>query len=271
MMERNIETVQVGEEGGSSCYGSCCGWLKNFSPREKETMTTMRKPHSHHNILNLITGEVFETLICSRFLLPEDIASLLQVDGIFNSYTELRKSYCKIHGTKLDLTYEDYLNRNYHRNHRANESNNNDVQFLIWSLEQQAFISAAPSLKYGNGGNVNDIGDDEPPSLCPDCLDCRMARFESKKKCPCCNYFIFHEWVNTTCEGKCQKIVCESCGSYSCQADDCDNKKPHCGTCFDGYYCEPCNRDFHENCRTSSECGECSRRFCFDCTLSGYV
>jgi hypothetical protein len=49
MMERNIEAVQVWKEGGSSYYGSCCDWLKNFLPsREKETMvTTTRKPHSH--------------------------------------------------------------------------------------------------------------------------------------------------------------------------------------------------------------------------------
>ncbi|OEU12694.1 hypothetical protein FRACYDRAFT_219453, partial [Fragilariopsis cylindrus CCMP1102] len=199
--------------------------------------STKRKPHSHAHecrsksstdgdsgnniIFNLITGEIFETLICSRFLLPEDIASLLQVDGIFNSYMQLRKSYCKIHGTKLDLTYEDDWDRNHHRHNRhcedshnnetmirANDNNNNDVEFLIWSLKQQAFISAAPSPKYGNVSNVNVVDDDnaEPQSLCPDCLDCRMARFNSEKKCPCCKEFIFHKSINTACGGKCQKI-----------------------------------------------------------------
>jgi hypothetical protein len=204
---------------------------------------------------------------------------------------QLRKSYCKIHGTKLDLTYEDCLDRNYHRNNRhsedihddetmirADDINNNDVQFLIWSLEQQAFISAAPSVKYGNGGNVNvddddddDDDDDEPPSLCPDCLDCRMARFNSEKKCPCCKEFIFHKNVNTACWGKCQKIVCANCGSYSCEADHCHNKKLHCSTCFDGFWCESCDRELHEICDPSSRCGECSQRFCFSCTFAGYA
>lgn len=320
MTKRSIEAAQVGKKGRSSCYGSCCDWLKIILSREKETMvtttststsststtttstTTKRKPHSHahecrskssadgdsgNNIMfNLITGEIFETLICSRFLLPEDIASLLQVDGIFNSYMQLRKSYCKIHGTKLDLTYEDDWDRNHHRHNRhcedihndetmirANDINNNDVQFLIWSLKQQAFISAAPSLKYDNVGNVNVVDDDndEPQSLCPDCLDCRMARFNSEKKCPCCKEFIFHKNINIACGGKCQKIVCENCGSYSCEADQCGDKKLHCSTCFDGYWCECCDRELHEICEPSSRCGECSQRFCCSCTFAGYA
>jgi hypothetical protein len=258
-------------------------------------------PSSRTSILKMMTAEVFDTLICSQFLLPEDIASLLQVDEIFDSYQHLRKSYCKIHGTKLDLTYEDYFmdcnyprHRHRHRREdiinndnelmiRGNDNDNdNDVRFLIWSLEQQAFISAAPdsssssssssassSASASASANDNTNSNEKPPSHSPDCLDCRMARFHSKKKCPCCTQFLFHERVNTTCTGKCEKIVCEDCGCHSCMAEDCHNNKTHCTSCFEGYTCRWCYQEFHEECVPSSECFECRKAGCDYCINYG--
>jgi hypothetical protein len=248
------------------------------------------------SIMKSITGEIFDILICSQYLLPEDIVSLLQVDKISDSNKQLRQRYCRIHGTKLDLTYEDYcLDHHHHHHHHHHHDNhdddddddietticaNNDVRFLIWFLEQHAFISATPSLENDNGGDSNSDDDDddgygnnndndsvnnEPPSLCPDCLDCRMARFNSEKKCPCCNKFLFHTLIDNKCEGELQQIVCEECSVNDCNAEDC-HIKTHCANCFEGYYCDVCCNGFHEKCEgPSCKCGVCDKAFCREC------
>jgi hypothetical protein len=69
----------------------------------------LRRLDINPSIIKSITGEIFDSLICSQYLFPEDIVSLLQDDDV---ETTIRA--------------------------------NNDVRFLICFLEQQAFISCAP-------------------------------------------------------------------------------------------------------------------------------
>jgi len=139
----------------------------------------------------------------SQFLDPQDMIALLQVETLLWCsmrkseaeaeatqqqgsscwhFPQLRHRFCRIHGTKLDLTYEDSAERRrvllftttvldppkeqtpdapalaprdrsiqYHDNNNNKNNNHNNetdietdnIQFLLWCLEQQAFITAA--------------------------------------------------------------------------------------------------------------------------------
>ena len=238
-------------------------------------------------ITNYIGGEIFESLICSRYLDSDDMISLLQINGIIESFPQICQRYCAVHGTKLDLTYEDYSERRRHhqqqrRHHqqqqerdrdpdsdRANNNNtidvavaaattdnDNDVRFFLWWLEQQAFISA--------GNN-----EEELPSRSPDCFDCRMARFHQKKKCPCCNDYVYYEEI-FTCEGQCQKTACtvnKGMSQCGCIKADCPSDGLFCFDCFKGYYCEPCGEEYNSRCMPPRVCeGDiCGDHICNGC------
>jgi hypothetical protein len=207
-------------------------------------------------ITKYISGQVFNHLICSRFLVPADMISLLQVNGISDSFPQLGQRYCKIHGVKLDLTYEDYAEHHRHR-HRDRDQDqdqdiddstgaDNDVRFLMWCLEQQAFISAATATTKTHDTDV--LVDGEPPSFSPDCLDCRMARFHNKKRCPCCNDFEVYDDICTCGNLACKtKTACVDCheGRCLCNKEDCHENDSYCAVCFKGYFCESCDNDYH--------------------------
>lgn len=266
---------------------------------QPESSPTTDKNQLLPPILNLVTGELLSTVMCSQFLLPEDIASLLQIDEIFDSHEQLRSSYCSLHGTKFDDTYEDTVERRYgnYQNdtsptpnydddgnycgiiNKNDDGGNDDVSFLIHALEQQKFILADPtSVSSVFTTTMND--DDKPsietsqkpPSLSPDCLDCRMARFFSKKKCPCCDIFLHHNLFDESpaCEGKCKKLICEDCGGNSCDEIDCDDTGIQCDKCFDGFYCECCDGEFHNKCVQSDKCTECEIIYCRRCVDIGF-
>ena len=238
-------------------------------------------------ITNYIGGEIFESLICSRYLDSDDMISLLQINGIIESFPQICQRYCAVHGTKLDLTYEDYSERRRHhqqqrRHHqqqqerdrdpdsdRANNNNtidvavaaattdnDNDARFFSWWLEQQAFISA-------------DNNEEELPSRSPDCFDCRMARFHQKKKCPCCNDYVYYEEI-FTCEGQCQKTACtvnKGMSQCGCIKADCPSDGLFCFDCFKGYYCEPCGEEYNSRCMPPRVCeGDiCGDHICNGC------
>lgn len=72
----------------------------------------------------LLSGNVFKDLICS-FLLPEELVELLKVSEL---PFLLGDRFCRTHGTTLDVSNNEH-------------QNNNDIGFLIWFLEQQAFFA----------------------------------------------------------------------------------------------------------------------------------
>jgi hypothetical protein len=238
-------------------------------------------------ITNYIGGEIFESLICSRFLDSDDMISLLQINGIIKSFPQIRQRYCKIHGTKLDLTYEDYSERRHHHQQQQERNrdpdsdrdnndgtmnttttttniadNNNDARFFSWWLEHQAFISA-------------DNNGEELPSISPDCIDCRMARFHHEKKCPCCKTFWNHEDI-VTCAGQCQKTACaDAChdgiSQCACNKEDCHNDGMFCSDCFTGYFCEPCETMYDKKCMPPRVCDgdACGDLICNGCADEG--
>jgi hypothetical protein len=222
MVEAAINNkVEEGERKRGSCITSTCSSKSTSISTTVTTTTTTTTPFP---ITKYISGQVFDHLICSRFLLPADMISLLQVNGISESFPQLSQRYCKIHGVKLDLTYEDYVEHHCHRprdQDRDSSSSSssssssptgadNDARFLLWCLEQQAFILAATATARTDDTDI--AVDDEPPSLSPDCLDCRMARFHNKKRCPCCNDFEYYEAIFTCGKIACKtKIACMDC------------------------------------------------------------
>ena len=258
-------------------------------------------------ILNSVTGEVFSTVICSQFLLPEDIAALLQVDEIFNVHEQLRTRYCKLHGTKFDETYEDAVERRRsscyrrlgNRQHETaatttpsrnvdgkcggdnnsqydDEDDINDLSFLIHALEQQKFILADPlsssSRIIVNDEECSNDDDNKLPSLSPNCLICRMARYHSKKKCPCCDTFVHHKLFHesSVCEGSCKKTVCDNCGWNSCDEQNCHDNGIYCKNCFDGFRCEICSSQYHNACAQLETCNACGINSCRHCVDNGY-
>ena len=250
-------------------------------------------------------GEVLETLISSDFLTAEDIVAVLQVHELSDAYQHLRERYCSIHGTKLDRTYEDFMETFQHhyqprdRNSSSSSSNsgtasNNDnsagsgngsssatitddhnIRFLIWGLQQQHFLSTVPKQNDDNEDEDEDDEDDASPplSLCPDCLDCRMARFHEKKKCQSCNKFEDYRDIYTCGGPDCRtKTACSTChhgSGHRCTAhgDDCpDQKNKYCLDCFDGYFCTECDSSYHTKCMPpSATCHVCDEGICKDC------
>ena len=299
--KQNSTTINaIGRHSEVRHNEACIFYQKQLTKKRKARTRKLKQP-----ILNLVTGELLSTVMCSQFLLPEDIASLLQIDEIFDSHEQLRSSYCRLHGTKFDDTYEDTAERrhrncrndtsssttnhdndgNYCGNNNNNKNddddggNDDDVSFLVHALEQQKFILADPTSV--SSLRTTTVDDDDktsidknqkPPSLSPDCLDCRMARFFSKKKCPCCSIFFHHKCFDDSqaCEGKCKKVICEDCGGNSCDEKDCDDTGIQCEKCFDGFYCEHCDAQFHNKCVQSDECTECGTKYCRHCVAPGY-
>ena len=254
--------------------------VSSFLPRNdddgnEDTKTT--KDNSPVSILDVITGEVLQTAICD-FLVPDEIVALLHVNEIFDSYEQLRMTYCKLHGTRLDRSYEDDVERKQRQNNVCDDDDdrndsNADVEFLIWAEENQKFILADQStLRIDT--DCNFIDDEKPSSLYPDCEECRMARFYLKKKCRICKDFQHYTYFNgtTRCAGKCQTSGCEACLSYMCQDRNCTKSGLcYCETCFDGFYCGYCEQEYHNACVPSTKCGECNTVvYCNTCTASGH-
>jgi hypothetical protein len=276
--------VEEGERKGGGGGGSISSITTSARSKSASistataTATTIPFP-----ITKYISGQVFNHLICSRFLVPADMISLLQVNGITNSFPQLSQRYCKIHGVKLDLTYEDYAehNRHRHRDRGQDQDQDNDdstgadddIRFLLWCLEQQAFISAATATTKTDDTDI--AVDGKPPSFSPDCLDCRMARFHNKKRCPCCNDFEIYDDIFTCGNLACEtKTACEDCheGRSICNKKGCHDDNSYCIVCFDGCFCETCDNDYHTKCMPSSTCHECLFTSCLECTgNNGYV
>ena len=251
-------------------------------------------------------GKVIETLLSSEFLAPEDIVALLQVQEISDD-SNIRHRYCSIHGIKLDITYEDIAEHYSSRTNTTTTTDNDDddddtpttttttttttaaaatatgttadqdMEFLMWTLHQQHFILAAPYTgKNEDVDNEDDEDDDDddielPPSLHPDCINCRKAKFEGKRMCPSCHTFEDYRDIYT-CHGLCKKTACFDChdGVQSCSMPDCDNKKSnYCSDCFQGYYCDTCSSSYHTRCRPSSSCEGCHDHICNTCVDNG--
>ena len=250
-----------------------------------------------------IMGEVLETLISSEFLTAEDIVAVLQVHELSDAYQHLRERYCSIHGTKLDRTYEDFMetfqhhyqprDRNSSSKNRGSSSDDDNgassgnggssatitddhnIRFLIWGLQQQHFLSTVPKQNDDNEDEDDNDEDEDslPLSLCPDCLDCRMARFHEKKKCPSCNKFEDYRDIYTCGGPDCRtKTACSTChhgSGHRCTAhgDDCpDQKNKYCLDCFDGYYCIGCDSSYHTKCMPpSATCHVCDEGICKNC------
>ena len=265
--------------------------------------------HININInINIIMGnDIFDSVICSHFLESDDMIALLQVEDTCSSEStcrpQLRQRYCTIHGTKLDFTYEDGIerrryhqkeqaqtqDRNRNRDNKNNNSNSNsngnntdndndDLQFFSWCLEQQAFISATKNNSNTNNDSEEGAGEDEGeeatlPSLLPDCLDCRMTRFHQKKKCAWCDEFEHRDDMFTCAGKKCggAKTACVDCheGSWSCNQKNCKEEEKdeiNNGTAL--YYCGDCFFDigyYCQSCMTEYHTNCMSSLACQEC------